>query len=187
MMPRRAGLIALILVLSGTSCTDPGELRVDPDLLPLFRTGSMQYQVRRVQDGREVTFDVVFTNHTERTVYFVNCNGDLRPALQQQVGDTWTTVWAPIKNTCLGPPITVAPAAIYTYHFSIFGADSDTNIVPKFEATNLNGTFRLIWGGVVFDYQSSGPSFGEGLPGEYRVSNAFTLSSPPTFGEQLQR
>lgn len=174
-----AAALGIVVLLAGTSCTDPVEPRVDPDLLPLFQTDSLQYQVRRVQDGREVTFDVVFTNHTERTVYFVNCNGDLRPALQQQVGDTWATVWAPIKNTCLGPPIAVAPGATYAYHFGIFGADSGTNIVPKFEATDLNGAFRLIWSGVVYDYQTHAPSFGEGLPGEYRVSNTFTLSSPP--------
>ena len=148
-------------------------------MLPLFRTDSSQYTVRRVYEGREVSFSVVFTNHTSRTAYFVNCLDDVTPLLQKQVGGSWTTVWAPIKFMCLSQPITVAPGASYETQFRIFGADPDTNTLPKFSTTDLNGTFRLAWGGVVFDYHADGTSFGEPLPVEGRVSNSFTLVSPP--------
>lgn len=126
-----------------------------------------------------MNFSVMFTNNTLRTVSFVNCLDDVRPALQKQVGESWTTVWAPVKLTCLSQPITVTPGASYDTQFRVFGADQNTNIVPKFSTSDLNGTFRLVWGGVVFDYNSYGPSFGEPLPVEGRVSNTFTLVSPP--------
>jgi hypothetical protein len=179
-MLRKSAIPGMALVLGGLSCFDPASPRTDLHSLPLFRTDSTQYTVRRVQDGREMSFSVVFTNNTSRTVYFVNCLDDVTPALQKQVGENWTTIWAPVKLTCLSPPITVAPGASYDLQLRVFGADQDTNIVPKFSSLDLNGSFRLAWSGVVFDYTAYGPSFGEPLPVEGRVSNSFTLVSSPS-------
>src|SRR5688572_12576021 len=97
MMSRNVVLPALVIALAGTACrTDPASPRVDRDLLPLFRTDSMLYALRKVQDGREVNIEVEFTNQTTRTVYFPNCLGATRPQLQKQVGEAWVTVWSPI-------------------------------------------------------------------------------------------
>ena len=178
MMPRKVVLRGLALALAGMACVDLTGPEVHPGLLPLFRTESAQYELRKVRDGREVTIDVEFTNHTKQTVYFVNCLGDTRPRLQKQVGDAWVTVWAPITFSCLSQPVTVVPGGTYQSEVRIFGADANTNIVPKFAGTDLNGTFRLGWSGLVHDYHD-GPPFGEPLPVDYRVSNTFTLTSPP--------
>jgi hypothetical protein len=56
---------------------------------------------------------------------------------------------------------------------------SDRNIYPLLSFADLEGTYRLVWYGVVHSYRDEGPRFGTPLSQDERTSNEFTLSAPP--------
>jgi hypothetical protein len=55
---------------------------------------------------------------------------------------------------------------------------SASNIHPQFLVTPITGRYRLVWGDAVWNYDSSGPPWGDPVPLAARVSNGFDLIEP---------
>ena len=51
------------------------------------------------------------------------------------------------------------------------------DMYPQFRVADINGTYRLVWHGVVHSYRNE-PPLGTPLPQDERTSNEFTLSVP---------
>jgi len=141
-----------------------------------FRTSQPHYDVRRVAEGIEVHIPYVYRNVTGDSVYFINCNRIIVPALEKRTGDAWASVWFGSTPSCLSQPIVVAPDGEYADTVRVL---SGPDMVSQLRLTDIEGTYRLIWHGVVHSYRGDAPPFGIPLPQDERTSNVFTLSAPP--------
>lgn len=54
---------------------------------------------------------------------------------------------------------------------------SGPGMYPQLRVDDLQGTYRLVWHGVVHSYRDE-PPLGTELPRDERTSNEFTLSAP---------
>jgi hypothetical protein len=148
------------------------------DANALFQTDSLMYTLRGNDVGYAGTISIRFTNRTGGTAYFVNCKGETMLRLEKLVGDAWITTWAPIIQSCLSQPITVASGGAYESKIAVFGGYPDNNFVPKFSGT-IPGIYRIVWTDALSSYQDTGGPFGTQLPFEQRVSNRFALTLAP--------
>lgn len=139
-----------------------------------FRTSQRHYDARRVDDGIEISIPYVYRNVTGDSVYFINCNEIIVPSLEKQTGGTWSSVWTGATPACMSVPAVVPPDGEYIDTVRVL---SDPDIYPQLRVADLDGTYRLVWHGVVHSHRNE-PPFGTPLPQEERTSNEFTVSGP---------
>lgn len=141
-----------------------------------FQTSQLHYDFRRIADGIEIYIPYVYRNVTGDSVYFINCNGIIVPSLEKRTGDTWSSVWSGATPACLSPPVVVPPNGEYMDTVRVL---SGPNIYPQLRVADIEGTYRLVWHGMVHSFRSDAPQLGTPLPQDERTSNEFTLSAPP--------
>lgn len=140
-----------------------------------FRTSQLHYDARRVADGIEIHIPYVYRNATGDSVYFINCNEIIVPSLEKRTGGTWSSVWSGATPACLSAPVVVPPDGEYMDTVRVL---SGPNMYPQLRVDRIEGTYRLVWHGVVHSYHDERP-LGTPLPQDERTSNEFTLSAPP--------
>lgn len=112
---------------------------------PAIRTDRTEYAARVNGIFTEVTVGMKYVNRTGRHVYAHGCHHPNPPLLEQQVGDGWVVVFAPIVLLCLSPPEVIAPGTTYSREYSISGARPGTNTSPVLTIPAEGGTYRLVW------------------------------------------
>ena len=105
-----------------------------------------------------------------------NCNGIIVPSLEKRTGDTWSSVWSGATPACLSAPVVVPPDGEYRDTVRVL---SGPDMYPQLRVAEIEGTYRLVWHGVVHSYGHDAPGLGTPLPQDERTSNEFTLSAPP--------
>lgn len=141
---------------------------------PLFQTDSLSYTLRDDGSVYEGRIGVRFTNRTDATVYFENCNGATSLQLEKLEPTGWHVAWSPDIPLCLGPPITVSPRATFDSAVVVVGAHPNTNTEPAFRVSHIPGIYRIVWTDVAsarHDTAAATP-----LPLEWRISNRFALT-----------
>lgn len=141
-----------------------------------FQTSQLHYDFTRVPDGIAVHIPYVHRNVTGDSVYFINCNGIIVPSLEKRTGETWSWVWSGVTPACMSPPMVVPPMGEYRDTVRVL---SGPNTAPHLEVADIEGTYRLVWHGVVHSHHPDAPPLGTQLPQDERTSNEFTLSAPP--------
>jgi hypothetical protein len=139
-----------------------------------FRTSQLHYDATRVANGIEIHIPYVYRNVTGDSVYFINCNEIIIPSLEKQTGGTWSSVWSGATPACLSRPVVVPPDGEYTDTVRVLSAPG---MYPQLNVADIDGTYRLVWHGVVHSYRNE-PPLGTPLPQDERTSNEFTLSAP---------
>jgi hypothetical protein len=139
-----------------------------------FRTSEVHYDARRVAKGIEISIPYVYRNATGDSVYFINCNEIIVPSLEKGIGDAWSSVWTGATPACLSLPVVVPPDGEYVDTVRVL---SGPGMYPQLNVADIDGTYRLVWHGVVHSYRNE-PPFGTPLPQDERTSNEFTLSPP---------
>lgn len=140
-----------------------------------FQTSELHYDFTRVSDGTEVRIPYVYRNVTGDSVYFIHCNGIIVPSLEKRTGETWSWVWSGVTPACMSPPMVVPPDGEYRDTVRVL---TGPNTAPQLEVAEIDGTYRLVWHGVVHSYRDGAPQLGTPLPQDERTSNEFTLSPP---------
>lgn len=165
-------LIAASLFLGGCELLELTES--DPVEIghALIQTSKEVYTVERSEHALEVVIPITFENRTGQTTYINTCKIPSPPALQKWIKGQWRTVYSAIVLLCLGPPVVIDAGETYRYTFRMH-ASLRPNTYPKFEAEEVEGTYRLIWG-IHTSYENGGPADSL-LPLEKRVSNTFRL------------
>lgn len=161
---------------SSNAAPDSGGAPADSggEAMPGFRTSRLHYDATRVANGIEIHIPYVYRNVTGDSVYFINCNEIIVPSLEQRVSDTWSSVWTGSSPACMSLPVVVPPDGDYMDTVRVLARpDMD----PRFNVADPDGTYRLVWHGVVHSYRSE-PPLGTPLPLDERTSNEFTLSAP---------
>lgn len=183
MDPTRRAVIRLAVLAplaAGCAAADITSLAsLSPGADPPIRTDADSYRFRSWGDsGVAVDIPIRFHNVTGRSLYIVNCNDQLAPVLEKRVGDEWQDFWSPALLMCLSPPIVIRPGESLERTIQVFGTVPPGTAAPQFATASLDGTYRLVLGNVVLDYDSGREGFGEPVPIEYRVSNEFELRRP---------
>jgi hypothetical protein len=183
-------LLALFVTASILGCASPQEQANDADRDTsdnLARTPprdtsapmSTASVVTLRDDGRgyTATFPYTYTNRSGDSVYLVNCNGDVSPALQRRVGDRWEDWWIPATNGCLSPPVVIAPGGTYHDTAGVHISSQDGRFFTELTSAEPGTKYRLVWHQALasFDAKHTGGSFGRALAIEHRVSNEFEL------------
>ena len=141
-----------------------------------MRTTQTEYALRESSYGYETTIAYTYTNSFVDTVYVVNCNGDVSPALQRQTTTgEWEDWWIPATNACLSPPVRVAHGERYSDSLRVIIASHDSATYRYVRSPSMPGTFRLIWHKALASYDYSHMSFDDEMPIEQRVSNPFVM------------
>jgi hypothetical protein len=106
----------------------------------------------------------------------MNCNEIIVPSLAKRTGESWSSVWQGATPACLSPPVVMPPEGELADTVRV---RIDPDVYPLLDAVGIEGTYRLVWYGVVFSYRDEGPDFGRPLPPDARTSNEFTIIAPP--------
>jgi hypothetical protein len=162
-------------MMCAAACNDPTGPSLPRDTEALFQTDSLAYTLSAEQLWWEGRVTYAFTNNTGKPVSFVNCNGQTRLVFQKLEGAAWRDIWGPATFECLSAPITVAPGETQVSSVRVLveypGGPGD----PGTSASDLTGTFRIVWESAVHDYATGTTNFGTVLPIEQRISNRFLL------------
>lgn len=174
---RSSGILWAVAALALASCdlgTGPGA-----PATPAIWTDRPEYIVRSTQDGWQTEIPYTFTNLTGATAYLSNCNGGISLQLDRWQGGEWVTAWSPILPLCLSVPIPIEAGGTYrdTVHFIAGYAGSD--VYPQLGVDSLEGTYRIVWLGLLRHYGPDGGSAGAEVPLRYRTSNLFRLRVRP--------
>lgn len=176
-MSRHRGLrLVVVSVAAISACSTPAPAsNAGNEVLAGFNTSQPQYEASWVGDHIEVDIPYVYRNASTDSVYFINCNGIIVPALERLTGETWSSVWLGATPACLSAPVIVPPEGEYsdTVHVR-----SDPDVHPLLDIANVAGTYRLVWHGVVHSYDTDTPQFGVPLEQDDRTSNEFELTAP---------
>lgn len=169
--------MALTAAVAASACSSSSKAPPDTrgETTRGFQTSQHHYDARRVADRIEIAIPYSYRNVTGDSVYFINCNRIIVPTLEKRTGDTWASVWSGATPACLSLPLIVAPDGSYTDTVRVL---SGPNMYPQLDVAALEGTYRLVWHGVVHSYRDDVPGFGTPLPLDDRTSNEFTLSAP---------
>lgn len=170
-MGRLSNLALAVLVAGCASVLEPPERDEDRPL----QTDRLTYEIRRENDELRAEIPFTYTNRTGNTVFVVNCQGYAPPVLEKLVDGEWQLAWAAVTMSCLSPPIVIEPGETYKETLVVYAAEPGTRKAPTFEVAEIEGIYRLVWHGLVHDYDQNRADFGEPLPLEERTSNSFVL------------
>ncbi len=172
----------LVIVLLGLSLLAGGCARVG-DLLGLasadhagqqlqgapIQTDSSVYHVRTA-GGYQATIVLTYTNPTAAPVYIASCGGPHPPLIEKWENGEWVTAYNPPVPLCYSPPVEIQPGQAYTYTYRVIVGLPADNAYPKFQVSEIPGTYRLRW-------LLRGPD--APLPLEQTISNTFELRLAP--------
>jgi hypothetical protein len=174
----RATLLGTLFAIVGCATADP----VSPDeWLAGFedgsglRTNATSYVLEPDWVGLKTVIGIRFTNPSPQTMYIVNCRGGLGTTLEKRVNGAWVPYWAPVLMMCLSEPIIVKPGETLTRDVPVWGALPGNNAGPEWASANVEGTYRMVLGNVVWNYTTEGQRFGDPVPQALLTSNEFTL------------
>ncbi len=169
-LARAASAATALFVVSCASIMEPPATSEAP-----IRTDRDRYTVRSTEQGLEVKIAFTYVNRTGKTVFVTNCRGIAPPSLEKWDGSEWVHAWAPAVPLCLSPPIVIRPGETHTDTLHVVAGTPGGNVEPTFRVDEIEGSYRLVWHGVVHDYDANRQGFGNPLPLEERVSNVFKL------------
>lgn len=99
--------------------------------------------------------------------------------MEKFVDGAWIQAWSAIVPQCLSSPIVIPAGQQYQGTIQLFAGYPTNNVYPKFNTPEASGEYRLVWSGVLTSFDAGANPFGEAVPLEQRISNAFTLFTLP--------
>jgi hypothetical protein len=141
-----------------------------------IETDRSSYLPSKGEFGPEVTIMARYTSAGTAPVYIANCNGAIASGLQMKVGEQWIDAWMTATNSCLSGPIVLNPGDEQR-DTMLVRPNAGAVLYPRDRGERLHdGTYRVVWYGVVSTYEPAEGSLGTELPLERRVSAPFTIS-----------
>jgi hypothetical protein len=175
MRPAARYFIIAAAVTLTAACQGLGPLSPEPDAQGAatagtgLRTDASSYLLEPQWVGLRTEIGISFPNTTGRRMYIPNCHGGLNTRLEKRVDDSWVPYWSPVLLLCVSAPIIIEPGATLTRTINVWGALPDTNAGPAWASADVEGTYRMVLGGVAWQGTT------EEVPLELRTSNEFTL------------
>lgn len=162
-----------------TGCEEFGAFAlVAEDHGVVFRTIDSRYTLA-IQDGvAKLEIPFTYANHTGRTLHVVNCNGFAPPVLEKREGNRWVLAFAPAVPACLSPAIRIKDGDTYQDTLYIEAAVPARRDRQSFEVDEIEGTYRLVWHGVLYDFDPDRYPFGKEVELELRTGQEFSIDDP---------
>lgn len=171
--PVTSRAIASLTLLLGLAACEGG-LFAPESSDPPIRTSADEYVLETTSIGWQAEIDLVYANRSDGPYYLVNCGGSYFYVLEKLVEGRWVVSWGPILPLCLSPVIRIDAGATFADTLGIFGGFPGTNVSPKFQMANPEGTYRIVVE-ALRSFDEEARPFGPMLPREQRVSNEFRL------------
>jgi hypothetical protein len=175
---RDAALLVILFAIAGCSGQNPFSVNArftEFDADSRLTTDAESYVLEPDGVGLGTVIGLSFTNPSNQPMYIVNCHGGLNTTLEKRVNGEWVRYWSPALLMCLSPPIVVGPGETLTRSLAIWGALPGNNVEPAWASADVEGTYRMELGSLVWNYSAGGQPFGDPVPVELRTSNEFTL------------
>lgn len=179
---QKSTVCAVVLIILVACHSQPDEPRessvVEPVAAEQFpiETDRTSYLPGDGEFGPEVTILARYTSTDPAPVYIVNCNGAIGHGLQIKVGEQWVNAWLTAINSCLSGPIVLNPGDEHR-DTMVVRPGAGVVVYPRDRGDRLHdGTYRVVWYGVLSTYEPAAGSLGTELPLERRVSAPFTIS-----------
>ena len=149
----------------------------------MLRDTNRLYRLVADEYGVQATIRYIYSNRTGKKVSIMTCGGPVAveappPGLEKLVDGRWEYAWSLPMAACLGAPFEIPAGDQYRGVLHLVAAHPELNAGAKFADPDLEGTYRLRWGGAYWHYNHDGPPFGEPVRRRYLVSNSFTLLAP---------
>lgn len=160
-------LVPLFVALLSACERSPTDPLAGSDAAAFTTTDAASYTLP-ADPADVLEMSLVFSNRTAASVWFVHCGGP-RPWLEKWVDGSWQRVTRELRALCLQATEVEAGATLRVpYRLSR----------ALLEVDRVDGTYRLVWENVVWNFESrTGSSlFGDLLPPEFRTSNMFSLA-----------
>jgi hypothetical protein len=138
-----------------------------------IRTDQRSYTYGPGQFGEEIVIEGQYTAPAD--VYIVNCNGAIGWGLQRKVDARWVDAWIVATDACLSAPIVMKAGTVHSYSHLVRGGGGGVVYPEKRQGVVDPGTYRIVWYGVLRSFDRDARPFGEELPLDARVSNAFDI------------
>ena len=156
--------------------TGPGEYDALGEPAGFFRTSSTGYRLESGEIAAKGEIPFSYKNTTGRTLYIVNCRGEVPPSLEKLEDDEWVHAWSAVTMRCLSAPVVIGPGETYRDTLRVWGAWHDVERYgPNFEVPEVEGRYRLVWHHVLWSFDANAQGFGPEIPKELRVSNEFVI------------
>jgi hypothetical protein len=174
------GIIAFVILAACHSRPDESQESsvanpVTAETFPI-ETDRSSYLPSTGEFGPEVTIVARYTSAGTAPLYIANCNGSIGSGLQMKVGEQWVDAWVTATDSCLSGPIVLNTGEEQrdTMHIR---PNAGAVLYPRDRGGRLHdGTYRVVWYGVLSRYEPGDGSLGTELPLERRVSAPFTIS-----------
>jgi hypothetical protein len=176
--PRDAALLVTLFAIAGCSGQNPFSVNArfaEFDEGSTLSTDASSYVLEPDGVGLRTVIGLSFTNPSNQPMYIVNCHGGLNTTLEKRVNGEWVPYWSPALLMCLSPPIVIEPGETLTRSLAIWGALPGSNAGPAWASADVEGTYRMVLGSLVWNYTTEGQRFGDPVPVGLRTSNEFTL------------
>ncbi len=172
-----ATLAASSLLLAG--CDGFGALALASDEQGVvFRTSDTRYTLSIADGIAKLEIPFTYENHTGRTLHVVNCNGMAPPILEKREGERWVLAYAPAVPACLSAAIRIRDGDTYGGTLYVDAAVPARRDRQSFEVEEVEGTYRLVWPGVLYDFDATRYPFGEEVELELRTGEEFFIDDP---------
>jgi hypothetical protein len=157
-----AALLAAPLATFGCNSTLTG--LAGSDAAALAATDSATYHLTGAP-GERLRIGFVYSNRTRARIWIVRCTGPF-PQVEKLVDGEWVRASGGADLDCLRAfPIEAGGQLRERIDVGL----GYFNIEP------IQGTYRLVWDDVVWNFDAGSPPFGDLLPKQYRVSNRFDI------------
>jgi len=176
-----AGLSVLALACGGDAAPTENDGPLERDVNAAFQTDSLTHGLVRTAQEYQGRVEMQYTNRRNDTVYVANCGGATAVKLERLVAGQWRSAYEPPVFNCFSQPIVVAPGAARRFTLLIGAGVPGSPVEPRWPFTDVDGTYRIVWGQFLSSYREDRQPRGETLPLDQRLSNRFrlVLSSAP--------
>lgn len=141
-----------------------------------LQTERLTYEMTPRPGGWSTDIAFRFRNDAADTIYWPHCGRQLSISLDRLAPDSIADFWEPALFLCLsGTPVVIPPGGIYVDTLRVEGAEPGTGGSSAFSRRDLNGTYRMVWRGLLFHYDGRAARSGDPVPLRYRISNRFRL------------
>lgn len=173
------GAVAVLVACGGDAVATESDGPLERDANATFQTDSLSYGMVRTAQEYQGRVEMQYTNRRRDTVYVANCGGATAVKLERFVAGQWRTAYEPPVFNCFSQPIVITPGATRRFTLLIGAGVPGGTVEPRWPYTDVDGTYRVVWGQFLSSYREDRQPRGDALPLDQRISNRFRVMLSP--------
>ena len=167
---------AALLVAGVVACSrepqDPGRAAFPAAIA----TDATRYVLQPAAIGDTARLVATLSAPPDTTLHLLHCNGAISWGLQRREATGWTNAWVAETNGCLSAPRVVPAGGAHAETLVIVSRALDPPLPGPVRSDVPPGTYRVVWFGVLTEFDVDRRPHGPELALERRVSAPFTIA-----------